>query len=288
MKNKVLILSLIIAQGAFAYCTPDNDTCFECGTNCIAELTYSKNESGDDVGTFTVYGTGENGSGLMDGYLPTGSEPNRTTTAPWKDKLQDINNIVISDGITNIGGYAFTGGKNFNHLELPQSVQTIGRYAFMDGSLKSVNTLKYVDTIGSGAFYRNSLSEVELSDNLERIESSTFGYITQMKEINIPDSVEFVGYYAFYALSDDSKVYCNDEPAGRCESLFLGEVDTGLVRKKLIKYTVEDGKYVIGRKTYASIEDMNNGNYIKKRIYTIDEANLVAKPTGNTVRIKYR
>ncbi len=285
MKNKVLILSLIISQGAFAYCTPDNDTCFECGTNCIAELTYSKNESGDDVGTFTVYGTGENGNGSMKAYGSTGSEPNRTTTAPWKDKLQDINNIVVSDGIENIGNHAFTGGKNFDHLELPQSVQTIGMYAFMDGSLKSVNTLKYVDTIGFGAFYRNSLSEVELSDNLERIENVVFS-CNKMREVNIPDSVEYIGHRALSHLHD-TKVYCNDEPAGRCESLFFGEIDTGLERKKLIKYTIEDGKYVIGHKSYASIEDMNKGNYIKKRIYTIEEANRVAG-AKNRVSIRYR
>ena len=49
-----------------------------------------------------------------------------------------------------------------------------------------------------------------------------------------------------------------------------------------------DNQYLVGGKYYAKLSDIGTPNYIKKRIYTIDEANRVAKPTGNTVRIKYR
>ncbi len=69
MGKWILILVLVYAIPAFSYCTPDNETCFECGTNCVAELTF-ENVLQDDgtnkkVGTFTVYGTGENASGEM-------------------------------------------------------------------------------------------------------------------------------------------------------------------------------------------------------------------------------
>ena len=42
---------------------------------------------------------------------------------------------------------------------------------------------------------------------------------------------------------------------------------------------------------FEDVKPSMKGNLISlkgKRIYTLEEANLVAKPTGNTIRIKYR
>ena len=43
----------------------------------------------------------------------------------------------------------------------------------------------------------------------------------------------------------------------------------------------------VGSKTYQSLDALLKGKYDKRRIYTIDEANLVAGDK-NMVRIKYR
>ena len=328
MGKWILILVLVYAIPAFSYCTPDNETCFECGTNCVAELTF-ENVLQDDgtnkkVGTFTVYGTGENASGEMGRYNATGTEPNRTTTAPWKDKLSDINHIVVSKGVTNIGKYAFSGAKNLDHLELPESVKNIGYYAFMDSELKSVNTLKHVDSIGDGGFYRTNLENIDLSDNLTEIGYATFG-ITQLSNLFIPDSVEKIGNLALLGLPAAAKVYCNNEN-DRCDALFYGDTDTGLESEKLVKYTKKDGFYQtedgklfanldlmahgaacssaancaeilaaanagtpfqVGSKIYNSLDDFAKGNNVKFRIYTIDEANKIAGKI-NTFSIKYR
>ena len=45
--------------------------------------------------------------------------------------------------------------------------------------------------------------------------------------------------------------------------------------------------FKVGSKIYNSMADFANGNYVKYRIYTIDEANRVAGEV-NTIRIKYR
>ena len=56
-----------------------------------------------------------------------------------------------------------------------------------------------------------------------------------------------------------------------------------------MKYTQNtDGTIFYNNHWYKSANDILAGDYIKKSIYTIEEANAVAKPTGNTVRIKYR
>ena len=50
-----------------------------------------------------------------------------------------------------------------------------------------------------------------------------------------------------------------------------------------------DGNYMLkyNGKTYQSINDLLKGNYDKRRIYTVEEANFVAGDR-NTVTIRYR
>lgn len=302
-----LILSAVVvfAFEAHATCTPDNDTCFECGTNCVAELTYTKDENNNNIGTFTVYGTGENGAGKMDSYFYTGTDSARTTTAPWKDKLGDINNVVISEGLSNVGGYTFTGAKNLSHLELPQSVNQIETYAFLHSTLETVNTLKNITYIGVAAFYYSNLNgDIELNENLTQILSDVFTG-TDISSITIPDKVTSVGNYAFAgcaylgtieipdsvesvgkdSLPNRAKIYCNNID-GRCDALLFGEVNTGASASRVVKYTVDGGYYIHDGQKYRSLQNMQNGVMVK-RIYTVDEASQVAGKK-NSVMIRYK
>ncbi len=57
-----------------------------------------------------------------------------------------------------------------------------------------------------------------------------------------------------------------------------------------IEYAIElpNGSYYDDFGSVKVTDSEGNVHFEGKRIYTIDEANLVAKPTGNTIRIKYR
>ncbi len=307
MKKGYLILMAIIAvflrvmmisTNGFAYCTPDNDTCFDCGTNCIAELSFEdvvqEDGTNKNVGTFTVYGTGANGTGEMKNYthIYNPSNPgagNRITRAPWADKINQINNIVISEGISNVGKNAFTGAKNLDQLELPQSVHNIDDGAFLDSNLKSINTLQHVSSIGDGAFERTSLNKIDLSDDLERIETWAFALIRPLKDVVIPDSVTDIDPDAFYDLSS-LKVYCNNI-GGRCDQLFAAEKNTGIELKNVIKYERVGSGYFINGKWYQSPDDIVNGKPVKKRIYTLEEAQTIVKAIGKdhvSFRIRYK
>ena len=56
-------------------------------------------------------------------------------------------------------------------------------------------------------------------------------------------------------------------------------------------YSVENGQIKVGGKTYASLADLANNNHIKKRIFTIQEANDKMKALGGetfTFKMRYK
>ena len=66
-------------------------------------------------------------------------------------------------------------------------------------------------------------------------------------------------------------------------------VKTAGLNESILKFYRKDGNtYSLNNKNYASLTDLQTGNYIKKRIYTIKETEAVTKPTGNTFRLRYK
>jgi len=71
--------------------------------------------------------------------------------SPWSKS--DIKRIIIGDGATTIGEYAFAGCSSLTSVTIPNSVTTIGSSAFYDCSaLTSVNIPNSVTEIGGSAF----------------------------------------------------------------------------------------------------------------------------------------
>ena len=56
--------------------------------------------------------------------------PDYNYFAPWYSQREKINKVVIENGVTNIGSYAFNGCVNFTSITIPNSVTSIGNYAF--------------------------------------------------------------------------------------------------------------------------------------------------------------
>lgn len=82
----------------------------------IAEINWTL----DDMGVLTV-----SGSGKMPDYS-CGKNP----VAPWEDRKDAIESLVIEDGITEIGINAFRDCRNLKAVRLPHTVRRIHAYAF--------------------------------------------------------------------------------------------------------------------------------------------------------------
>ena len=111
-----------------------------------------------------------------------------------------VTELVIPEGVTSIGNYAFCGCDSLTSVTIPDSVTAIGYSAFSGcTSLTSVTIPDSVTTIGSSAFRDcNSLKSVTIPDSVTTIGYSAFYYCTRLESVTIPDSVNMIASYAFY------------------------------------------------------------------------------------------
>ncbi len=116
----------------------------------------------DDTKTLVISGSGE---------MPNYTDMN---AAPWNGYYRDATKVVIEDGITKIGDYAFV---HFNKLN-------------------SVNIADSVTTIGNKAFYEcSALSEFIGGNGIVSIAENAFGYDNQHLKNAIPyeNGIQYLG-----------------------------------------------------------------------------------------------
>ena len=157
-----------------------------CGDNLTWKL---------EDGILTISGTGP-----MYNYASN----NNSSTAPWASYLDDrtIQKVIISEGVTTIGDYAFYTTRSstaLTELVLSDSVTSIGMFAFSGcNSLGGSLSLQNVTEIGHSAFRQTQFSTITLGDHLTTIGNYVFADNTALKEINIPANVSKIGIEAFY------------------------------------------------------------------------------------------
>ncbi len=126
-------------------------------------------------------------------------EPSGHSYVPWYSYLSMINTVVISDGITTVGKYAFYDCEALLSVTIPDSVYFINSYAFYNcSSLKEIVIPNSVTKIEDFAFCScDALSSIVWSDKLTTIGYSAFNYCKALKEVVLPDSVSTIESQAF-------------------------------------------------------------------------------------------
>ncbi|MCQ2450100.1 MAG: leucine-rich repeat domain-containing protein [Clostridia bacterium] len=110
-----------------------------------------------------------------------------------------FNTVVIGNGITRIGSYAFTYFDNITTVTLPETLKSIGSSAFYScTSLKSVAIPNSVTTLENNAFYGcTSLSTVTVGNGLTTLGMQVFSSCSSLTSINLPESVKQMGWNVF-------------------------------------------------------------------------------------------
>jgi len=185
-----LLLSIVPSFGIMTFAAPLSMTV---GTPVDVSAA-----EGDSV-TATLSGTAPNytltisGSGAMKDYF----YETYKDQVPWYGNANDITKIVIDDGVTSVGSYAFSDLKNVTEVTCGSALDKIGYYAFnevgYDSKSISITFENDIKVIDARAFYYVG----RYSTNIDLTFKGNIGYIG----FNAFDSV---GCYLGYAKSGDA------------------------------------------------------------------------------------
>lgn len=162
---------------------------------CGKDLTWKLEEDG----TLRISGTGG-----MDDYVQVRREPDKDgktrygSSAPWSEN-EGITRVVVGEGVTSIGAYAFEGC-GMKEVSLPATLTVVGQSAFeYCEKLETVELPDTVTEIGMFAFNGcTGLTGIRLPASLASVAAAAFDTCTALTEIVLPEGVTDIGMYAFH------------------------------------------------------------------------------------------
>ena len=197
---------------------------------CGANLTWNLTD-----GVLTISGTGNMYDYSVYSYFEI----------PWIKSMGTIGRIVIENGVTSIGNWAFfscgdltsatignsvtsigegafSGCSSLTSITIPNSVTSIGMYAFHAcSSLPIIEDVRYADTYLIEAV-DTSLSTYTIKDGTKWIGSLAFFECSSLTSVNIPNSVTSIGESAFLGCSSLTSVTIGNGVTSIGEGAFYG------------------------------------------------------------------
>ena len=164
------------------YIILNNEAVSNIVTGTDGNVTYTLNRK---TGVLHISGTG-----AMNNYAYTSANGvnGMGSTAPWGDQLKNsvfdgqynsdlITSIVVDEGITSIGNYAFYGYDNVTSVSLPSTITSIGEGAFTKCARLTTLDIRNtsVQSIGSYAFKDcTALTVFNTADSVSSINQNAF------------------------------------------------------------------------------------------------------------------
>ncbi len=267
------ICMLLTIAPITAFASTGSGTCGDWGDNISWEL--------DESGTLTL-----TGSGAMRDY--SYSSGGGDDVSPWREfeMENDIKKIVVGDGITSIGSYAFYNCGEVTEVSLPAGFKKIGYAAFDScGKLKNINLPDGLETIDDYAFSLcSALESIVIPDSVTDLGGSVFFNCYNLVSANIPAGITELKMHLFWGcLSLNSITAIPDQITKigygvftKCSSLTEITLPAGLQE---IEYDAFNNCSALTKITI----DESNENYttVDGVLYNKDKTILVSYPIGN-------
>jgi hypothetical protein len=139
--------------------------------------------NGDNV-VWVLYDSGElviSGEGAMDSYCDEAED-----YAPWVNYINDISSVIINEGVTSIGDWAFAHYDGIKTMDIADTVTSMGENAIYDcNSLVSLKLPNSDINISDAIVYCRRLESIYLPENVKsesllqensRFEHLSYGY----------------------------------------------------------------------------------------------------------------
>ena len=147
-----------------------------------------------DDGTLTI-----SGNGKMKDWRNSSDEA-------WDSNRKNIKNVIINNGVTSIGNFAFSDCTSLTNITIPNSVTSIGDYAFhYCTNLTNITIPNSVTSIGDNAFYGcENLINITIQNSVTSIGNFAFCMCTSLTSINVDSNNEKY-------MSDNGVLYTKDK-----------------------------------------------------------------------------
>ena len=146
--------------------------------------------------------------------------------APWEDSIEEIQEIVIGEGITEVEDSSFADYDNLQTLTLPEGLAAIGKSAFSNcEKLGNIDFPDSITMIDSRAFWGcTSLTEISFPASLGTLGGAAFHNCTNITYVWVPKSLINVYTYRTNMMSSEIG------PFDGCDNLKQIEWEEGITK----------------------------------------------------------
>lgn len=131
---------------------------------------------------------------------------------PWQNYKAEIKKLIVDEGVTYIGLWAFVSCRNLKYITFPSSLKHIGTEVFTwCRSLESIKFSEGLDSIGYGAFQDcENLKSIIFPSSLKYIGKFAFLGCTSLNNITLPSLLTVIGEDAFKECSSLKEVWLSE------------------------------------------------------------------------------
>ena len=107
---------------------------------------------------------------------------------PWNNIKYEIREVIIESGVTTVGDWAFRYCMNLNKVSLPETVTSIGMYAFENCPLTEITLPGSLQTLKINALAGTKLTTLYIPASVEKIER--LGTLSDLSSVTVDVSNE--------------------------------------------------------------------------------------------------